>query len=766
MRIKGMGERELALLMVAALIGRVNLIGANPFAIGMFIAICYEKLPRFLYGIALLAGIVSSYGLVTGIKYSVIFCFCVFGFWLLEQRERKVPLWFYSITGSGALFFVEYFWKAGGIATTLDWSFVLLETLMAGVFGQILYVGLHYLLGAKRTTYAGNEEMISMIILGSLLVFGMPFQGNSQFHVLSMFLGILMLVIGYRYGAGAGSLAGAISGVFFLQQEQGPEILGILAILGVGAGVFRELGRAVSGLTFFLLYLVCGKYFSTELLEPAIVRGVVAGIAVFLFLPKSWTMRMETAMLEKEYAFGSSKQIEKKVRKQLEHFAEPFFALSKTFQKLSDKKAEMEEQDVEQILQEVSENLCAHCEKSNRCLGFTRHDKYQTASCILPAARRNGYWEEGDFPMNFVNKCDYLPSYVAEANQALRMVHSNMEWQNKMAESRDAIAGQFQDIGMLLREFATEICKEKELELEQKRDIAAILKRNQMVLRKLEKVETNKHCQEIHLIIKSRRGVCVTTKELANCVSSVLEKNFIPTQGSKNVLSKEFEQVVLVEDTKFKAITGMAKRNKDGELVSGDAYSFLRLDSGELVMTLADGMGSGEQACTDSTSVVELLETFLEAGVGERTAIHLINSIFVLKSEEQKFSTLDMAILNLYTGVCDFIKMGAAAAYIKRDNWVEQIESTTLPMGVVCQVEYEDVAKKMYDGDYIILVSDGIVEAINQEEKEDRFQQMLSEMEVRNPDELANYILEQALVEEKGESVDDKTVLVVGMWKK
>lgn len=765
MRIRGMSEREIGMLFAAVLVGRMHIVQMNPFAVGFFMAICYEKIPKFFYIVALAIGLFQGYGPVEMTKYVLMFLICTGITGFVEKRYR-VPVIVYSILGAGVVYLVEYFWNRQRVMVETDWLLLLMESLLAGVFTQVLSVGIHYLLGAKRTVYAGNEELISIMVLASLIIFGMPFQNAQTFDVMGMFLSFSILFAGYRYGAGVGSLAGAISGLFFLAQEEGIEMLGILALLGMGAGVFRELGKLVSAVTFLGLYLLCGVYFYSELLSVGKLRALVVAGILFLVLPRHFTQRVDALTLEEENVLFGLDQMERQVKCRLDRFAESFFHLSQTFQKLSRQRQCMEEQDMEQILQQVNETVCIHCEKANRCLGFTRHHKYQTASCILPAARENGYISEEDFPVNFANKCDYLDQYVMETNQALRFVCNNVQWQNRLAESREAIGEQFRDIGYLMREFARQLYGDKQLELDEKGNLSVVLKRNQILARKMELIENNDHFQELHMMVKSRKRTCVTTRELAKCVSGVLEKPFVPAQNSRNVLPKEYEKVVLVEDTKFKTITGMARRSKDGERVSGDNYSFLKLDNGELVMTLSDGMGSGEYASLESVSVVELLESFLEAGVGERTAIHLINSVFVLQSEEQNLSTLDMVVLHLHTGVCEFIKMGAAAAFIKHRDGVESIVSTSLPMGVFAKAEYENVSKKMEDGDYIILLSDGVLDTALGNNQEGYFRNIIGGLEMNNPKELADAILQQAIANNDGEIVDDMTVLVTGVWIK
>lgn len=765
MRIKGIGERGLLLLLISFFVGRMNVLGIQPFVVGFFMALCYEgQLPRGWYLIGLLLGVGSGYGIEEAVKFGVVLVLCLIAVWFIEKKTWKMPLPYYGILGGIMVLFVEGGWNRQSILYGKDLTMLLLEALLAMVFCHILYVGIHGLLVEKSSTYIKNEELISGIIMGSIVIYGIPFRESKEFAVLSMLLSFLILFSGYKYGAGAGSLAGAIAGLFLLPGEEGFATLGILSLLGIGAGMFRELGKIVSGITLLLLYIVLGRYVDASLWETGKVRAMVAAIVLFWLLPGKWIVPVDLRFGEEEEQ--GIEHVQKQIKRRLNQAAEPFFRLSRAFMELAGKRVQVEEEDMEQVLSDVTDSLCIYCEKSNRCLGYTRHKKYKTASCLLQPARERGVLEPGDLPMHFANKCDYLDSYIQEANQALRMVHIRLEWQNRLAESREAIAEQFRDVGQLLQDVQGDTGREDIMPTEQKKEVAAVLKRNQISVKKIEQIKKNNGYREVHLVAKGKRGVCVTTKELANCISALLEKNYVPSTECRHVLSGEYEKIVLLEDTQFHAITGLARVNKEGEAISGDNFSFVRLDSGVMVMTLADGMGSGESACQESTWVIELLETFLEAGVAEKTAIRFINSILVLESEEQRFSTLDMAMINLYTGVCEFVKMGAATAFIKRDSWVETISSSTLPMGVFNRVEYEDISKKLYHGDFIILLSDGVLDAAPCVEKEHFFQEFILSQVCQNPNELAQNILEFAQSQCEQDAMDDMTVLVTGIWKK
>ncbi len=142
--------------------------------------------------------------------------------------------------------------------------------------------------------------------------------------------------------------------------------------------------------------------------------------------------------------------------------------------------------------------------------------------------------------------------------------------------------------------------------------------------------------------------------------------------------------------------------------------------------------------------------------------MRLINSMLVLRTENNMFSTMDITVLHLATGMCDFMKAGAAATFILRGDWMESISSTTLPAGMLSCVSYDMKQKKLYEGDYVIMVSDGIVESDGQE----FITRAISGAESKSPQEVANVILEAAMQRENYQPRDDMTVLVAGLTKR
>ena len=107
-------------------------------------------------------------------------------------------------------------------------------------------------------------------------------------------------------------------------------------------------------------------------------------------------------------------------------------------------------------------------------------------------------------------------------------------------------------------------------------------------------------------------------------------------------------------------------------------------------------------------------------------------SILLAGNQWQEPAAVDMALIDQYSGTCQFLKLGAACTYIKRGNWVECIKSTSLPMGVFQEVDMETITKKLYDGDFVIMVSDGIVDALDEPDKEEAMGRIIMDIKTSN----------------------------------
>ena len=142
----------------------------------------------------------------------------------------------------------------------------------------------------------------------------------------------------------------------------------------------------------------------------------------------------------------------------------------------------------------------------------------------------------------------------------------------------------------------------------------------------------------------------------------------------------------------------------------------------------------------------------------------MMKTALVLGREEVRFSTIDMCVFDLYNGKCELMKAGASMTFIKRSDRVECIKSTSLPIGVVSKMEPDEETRTLEDGDIVIMVTDGVMDALPTGEQELLMKMIIEGTQKTNPREIAQHVLEQVM-ECSGEvPLDDMTVLAVGIW--
>ncbi|MBS6396389.1 MAG: SpoIIE family protein phosphatase [Clostridiales bacterium] len=335
--------------------------------------------------------------------------------------------------------------------------------------------------------------------------------------------------------------------------------------------------------------------------------------------------------------------------------------------------------------------------------------------------------------------------------------------QNRLMENRMAAAGQLREMSQILVGTMERIYSTREDEgLEQ--EIGNRLRLLGIQVHKAFFYGPKGKKRQVYITMRTRRKICVPVKKIAATLSDLMECEMTPARDSRSFVSQERVTVLFVEGTAYNVLYGMKKATRQNEAVSGDNFSVFWLPEGRFYAGLSDGMGSGIQACAQSELVLDLLEQFLEAGFSKETAVRMINSSIVLQPDAPVFSTVDLASVDLYTGVCDFLKVGAAASFLRKENGVECIHGTGLPAGVSSQLVLEPYRLRMYDGNLLFLVTDGIISALPPGQEEEILKKLIWELPAGTPSEMAERLMEQ--VRSYGGAVDDMTILVVGIWKR
>lgn len=338
-------------------------------------------------------------------------------------------------------------------------------------------------------------------------------------------------------------------------------------------------------------------------------------------------------------------------------------------------------------------------------------------------------------------------------------------WQKKIGESKGLLADHLKEMAHIMSSVARESYRYHPVGERKYRQVSHDLKEAGILMKNFLILENEDGHLELCLTMKTQMQECIVMEDVAELVSEAMNVKVRISKNEPLFMAKEWNTYHFLEEPAFYILTGFAKAVKESESVSGDNYSFYEMEQGKVAAILSDGMGSGEKACEESGKVIEMMERLMESGFRKEAAIQIINGALAVGGQEQNMSTLDICELNLYTGECEFIKVGAACTYIKREHLVDRLSARNLPLGLFQQIEPEIMHRQLEDGDYVIMLSDGVLDALEQGIGEEILPEVIGRITHTNPGEIAGQILSYCLHQSKGQILDDMTVLVMGVWR-
>lgn len=345
-------------------------------------------------------------------------------------------------------------------------------------------------------------------------------------------------------------------------------------------------------------------------------------------------------------------------------------------------------------------------------------------------------------------------------------------YRRRLQENQGLLAEHLKEMAHIMAAVARTTCRYRPLGERRFRQIASLLKDSGILLQEFLELEHEDGHQEISLTMRqanlkhARFGEAehISTEDVADYLSVAMNRRLCVSKNTPAYLASEFNTYYFLEEPPYHLLTGFARAVKETEKVSGDSYSFFEADTGRLLVLLSDGVGSGEAACRESGRVIEMMERLVEAGFEKEPAVQMVNGAMAAAGKEQAMSTLDICDIDLYTGSCEFVKVGAACTYIKRGRLVDRLSARNFPLGVFWQMTPEIHSRKLQSGDYVIMLSDGVLDALSEGIGEEALPEIIGRMEYSNPGEIANQLLAYALRQSRGRIRDDMTVLVTGIW--
>ena len=199
--------------------------------------------------------------------------------------------------------------------------------------------------------------------------------------------------------------------------------------------------------------------------------------------------------------------------------------------------------------------------------------------------------------------------------------------------------------------------------------------------------------------------------------------------------------------------------------VGGDFYDIFEADSGKIAIVLGDVSGKGIPAA--------LLVSVLQGAIRSSTpsqhecACERINRMLCERTACERFASLFWGIFDPATSTLRYVNAGHAAPMLirSRNNTIERLDQGGPVLGVLQHARYSAGMVEVDSSDTLILYSDGINEACNENDQEfgeERIAALAANAKDATPAELCERIMNRvAAFSNTGALADDRTLLII-----
>lgn len=644
-----------------------------------------------------------------------------------------------SVTYTAALYLAESFLGAG-VAYFLRRT----SNLLSGLSGDGK---------SKSGGLYDSGDVAALAVTTGVLVLAF-----SEVTVAGVSLGRICMLLMILYcarvgGISGGTVAGVTAGAVQGLSTAGLSYLsGAYGLGGLMAGVFSPMGKVCTAVAFIISHGVASLQAGTG--NSQIFTGaleVAAATVIYMVLPRSRRLSDLFGVRKDNLSGGAIRDnIVLRLHSASEALSNVYASVDEISQKLSGICAPS----MQEVYSRSAESICSGCPMSAVCWRKHKEDTQDAFAGLSRTLKEKGKTAEEDFPQEFAQRCKRLGEMKDEINKNYARYLLKEAAELRAAQVRDAAQQHFKTTAGILDEMAAEFSQYQRFDEEAAQRVEDILRDNGVVpievCCRLDRFDRMTVEAEIRRERQKRLNRSVFTKE----VSAACGRVFSPPCVSSH---EESCRIQMCQRPAFEVNRGFSQTCAGGGAFCGDSASVFFDGLGRLIAVLSDGMGTGGRAAVDGAMTCAMAESLLKAGVGFDSMLDTVNSALIAKSGDESLATLDVTSVDLFTGKTEFRKAGASSTIVRRGKYIDVLEGSSVPAGILPEVEFIKTERELHTGDVIVMISDGVAVTgmgwvsdlvLNWDQEE-------------NPNLLAERITEEAGKRRSDGHEDDVTALVL-----
>lgn len=787
---KNFTKQKIILYIICFMISQVSF-GANenlsPFGVALLVAILSNSIPIGIPFIIIGIGNLISFGMGNTLNYVLITLMLLFSILIkpakydVENNEtRKLGIRLFAtclIVKLAEILFKEFM--------VYDLLLAIMYSICTFIFYKIFVNAVPTIskLGSRKV-YSIEEVMgtslmlaIAVTCIGNFSIFG--------YSVKNILCILIVLIMGWKNGILVGGTAGICVGTVLGVIGVG-EISQVAsyALSGMVAGIFAKFGKIGVILGFIAGNIALTYVTNGNTAQVINIQEILIAAIGLLAVPKNIKINIENMNNDIKLlpeVTGRNLEENKDTIYKLEAMSQTISEIAKSYKEaaatiLDEEELKEQERDNFKIFEKELQNNLEQIEEN-----ILFEDIYSPKDNIVEeifdellekeilvekdlidiCARHNSYIMINE------NIKEDLSKMIKTINYSYRVSKLNFIWKKKLDENKKAVSNQLEEVSKAIENLAGNIeTKPKQDEYEEKR--IKIINELKEIGTEVKEIIINKEKTgrlELKLYTKTCENVENPTcniKKMTKIVSKILEEEMmLQNQECGLRLNTDNCMYSFISKDKQALEIGIAKQAKSGSTISGDSNIQTGLEDGKYLIAISDGMGSGKTARKSSSMAISMLNKLLSSGFDKDTSLRLINSVLSSINEEDMYATLDIAIFDLYAKNLEFIKNGACPTFVKNKRNVQILKSLSLPTGILNDIDLVVYDKDLNQGDILVMCSDGIIESSEEyTNKELWLKFLLEEIEIEDPQKIADIILQEAIDNNYGIPKDDMTVIV------
>lgn len=715
---------------------------------GLFVGALYSANP--ILGAVLYVASAVTYGW-TSLLHAAVRCAVMLACWLIHRLAKKkigkLNLLLYVIAAN--VFYCVYdfqgyfvlFDRILYVAAGVAFSYITIY-----VFRAVFVRGLAYRPALDETICIALFTVVSGYCLSQH-----SFWGLNPVYLVATYA---VLFCSVCFGAKTAFVCASLAGLGNLLATGQYDCCVFLVVSALAVVMCNRVSRFLSALavvavdvlfTYFLgLHGEAGFLSLTLTFAAALIFAVIPN-SVYDFV------RDYSCGTDDRYLVSSvAKRVGDNVSRRLYRLSDIFLSMKNAFFAMSAGRVTAEQAQAA-IVKQCSETVCRDCEQRNKCWRGELVKTEQSLLKLADCAVKRGKCTILDVPQTLSVKCDRVSSVLSEVNNEAQTYREYIDRAEQADSGKTLLAEQMGGVSGLLMQVASD-CKNR---------TCFVRDKEQEIVERL--VFHNVMCVGATVIEQNDKlsvAVTVAKKDFdASLVEKVVSsfiKQSMTVDKVENTDSVSWVNAVLVVKPRFEVTFGVSSAAKEGNEISGDTHTVTATDNGKRIIALCDGMGSGQKAEKMSATAISLVENFYRAGFDSDTILSCVNKLLASANNEV-FCAVDIAVVDAYNGLTDFIKLGASVGLVKSADKVELIHGSSLPLGVLDEMKPSVTKKALNSGDVFVLMSDGVVDCFadcNQ------IASVFDGVSLNVPQSIAEVILNKALKNSNNKPHDDMTVVV------